>query len=354
MAEHQSKRNRVRRSPWYAWRWFAAGLILVYILVYMPTSLVIFTAGSAESVKPMVEVANGGNEQEDGEFMLTTVRRTNANLLLLAWNAFNDDAEFAKKEDSLAGRTEEEYMTELVFSMSGSQSNAILAAYHHAEVPYTQQANGVYVIRNMDKVANNEFQTNDRVTKIEGSDIKGITDLKQAIQNRKAGDELTVTVERKGEMTDVKATLVEFASSTDPDQKQVGFGTYYGEKIEIVPDDPQYKITFKESEIGGPSAGLMFTLELLNQLTPEDLTKGQRIAGTGTITPDGTVGMIGGVQHKVVAADREGAVLFLVPEGNYEEAKAKMDQMDTKMKLVSVGTLSDAMAALEQLDEAQP
>lgn len=353
MTERKSERKRVERSPWYAWKWFAAGLILVYLLVYMPTSLVIFTAGSAEPVKPMVEVANGGNQQEDGEFMLTTVRRTNANLFLLAWNAFNDDAEFAKKEDSLAGRTEEEYMTELVFSMSGSQSNAILAAYNHAKIPYTEQAQGVYVIRNIDKVANNEFQTNDRIAKIEGTDIKGITDLKQAIQNRKAGDELTVAVERNGEMVEVKATLVEFTSSADPDTKQVGFGTYYGEKVEIVPDDPQYKITFKESEIGGPSAGLMFTLELLNQLTPGDLTKGQRIAGTGTIAPDGTVGKIGGVQHKVVAADREGAVLFLVPEGNYEEAKAKVDKMDTKMKLVSVNTLSDAMAALEQLNEAQ-
>ena len=180
-----------------------------------------------------------------------------------------------------------------------------------------------------------------------------MTELKQAIQNRKAGDVVTVTVERNGEMVDTKATLVEFASSAEPNKKQVGFGTYYGQKVEIVPDDPQYKITFKESEIGGPSAGLMFTLELLNQLTPGDLTKGQRIAGTGTIAEDGTVGKIGGVQHKVVAADREGAVLFLVPEGNYEEAKAKVDQMDTKMQLVSVKTLSDALAALEQLAEAQ-
>ena len=353
MSERKSHQKQAERSPWYAWKWFAAGLILVYLLVYMPTSLVIFTAGSAEPVKPMVEVANGGNQQEDGVFMLTTVRRTNANLFLLAWNAFNDDAEISKKEDSLAGRTEEEYMTEMVFSMSGSQSNAILAAYNYAKIPYSQQPQGVYVIRNIDDVAKNEFVTNDRIANIDGTEIQGIADLKQAISNRKAGDELTVTVERNGEMVDTKATLVEFASSAEPNKKQVGFGTYYGQKVEIVPDDPQYKITFKESEIGGPSAGLMFTLELLNQLTPGDLTKGQRIAGTGTIAEDGTVGNIGGVQHKVVAADREGAVLFLVPEGNYEEAKAKVDKMDTKMKLVSVKTLSDALAALEQLDEAQ-
>ena len=76
--------------------------------------------------------------------------------------------------------------------------------------------------------------------------------------------------------------------------------------------DPKVKI--KTESIGGPSAGLMFSLEIYNQLTKNDLTKGHSIAGTGTIDPDGTVGRIGGIDKKVVAADNEGAEIFFAPD----------------------------------------
>lgn len=352
MAEENETRKVNNRSPWYAWKWLAAGLVLVYLLVYMPTTYVIFTAGSAEAVKPMVEVADADTE-EQGTFMLTTVRRVNANLLLLAWNAFNDDAEYSRKSDTLRGRTEEEYMTELVFSMTGSQSNAMLAAYNALHIPYKVEPQGVYLIRNMPNIAKNDFQPNDRVIDIESHPITTIEDLKEALKPYKAGDELDVIVERGGKQVQAKATLVTFDSSSNPGTKQTGFGSYYGQKTVIVPDDESKKITFKDSDIGGPSAGLMFTLEIMNQLSPGDLSRGIRIAGTGEITPEGKVGIIGGIQHKVVAADREGAELFLVPEGNYAEAKEKVDKMDTKMKLVPVKTLDDALKAIEQFEKPQ-
>ena len=73
------------------------------------------------------------------------------------------------------------------------------------------------------------------------------------------------------------------------------------------------KVTVKTDEIGGPSAGFMFSLEIYNQLTEEDLTKGYQIAGTGTIDADGTVGPIGGIEQKIVAADKAGAEFFFAP-----------------------------------------
>lgn len=97
----------------------------------------------------------------------------------------------------------------------------------------------------------------------------------------------------------------------------------------------------------------MFTLELINRLTPGDLTEGYRIAGTGTIEPGGNVGVIGGIQFKVVAADREKTALFLAPEGNYAEAKAKLETMNTKMKLVSVRTVGDALNAIQKFGAEQ-
>ncbi|WP_028595626.1 YlbL family protein [Paenibacillus assamensis] len=339
-----------RYGGWhFSWRWLIAIVALVYFLVYMPTPYVIYTPGSAESIKPLVDV-KGGDDTEQGAFMLTTVRRTYANMGLIVWHSFNSDAQFGKKQDALQGRSEAEYETELVFSMSGSQSNAILAAYHAANVPYDKVNTGLYVIYNLPNVSSNEFKTQDRLLSIEGQKVNTVKEVKTIIAKYKEGQTLTVQIEREGKKQDVKAKLVRYKPYKQAENTVVGFGTTFGEKVDIVPRNPKDKITFHESDIGGPSAGLMFTLELINRLTPGDLSRGHLIAGTGEITPEGKVGMIGGVQHKVVAAHQEGASLFLVPEGNYEEAKAKVDTMDTKMKLVSVRTLQDALTAIEQLE----
>ena len=98
--------------------------------------------------------------------------------------------------------------------------------------------------------------------------------------------------------------------------------------------------------MGGPSAGLAFTLALLDELTPGELTGGKKVAATGTITPSGAVGEIGGLPQKTVAVEREGAELFLVPLAELAEAQAKAE--GTNLKVVGVETLDDALAALQE------
>jgi PDZ domain-containing protein len=97
--------------------------------------------------------------------------------------------------------------------------------------------------------------------------------------------------------------------------------------------------------VGGPSAGLMFSLAVFDALTPEDLTAGHRIAGTGTIDLNGNVGTIGGVQQKVAAAERAGAQYFLCPPGNYEQARAAARHI----QVVRVATVQQAVAFLRTL-----
>lgn len=334
------------------WKWFFAALLFLYIMVYMPTPYVIYTPGSAEQVKPMVSV-QAGDETEDGTFMLTTVRRTYANLALLIWKSFDPHAEFGKKADSLQGRSEQEYVTEQLFNMSDSQLGAVLAAYNQLHIPYQLKSEGVFVIYNYPNLAHNEFETNDRIVEVDGQPVVDFDSLQAVMKGRKAGETVQVKVERNKQQKVVKATLVELGDPNKKEEKRVGFGLRYGQRKEAAPDDKGKTVTFKDSEIGGPSAGLMFTLELINRLTPGDLTQGHRIAGTGTIDPDGKVGIIGGVQFKVVAADREQAELFLVPEGNYAEAKAKLESMDTKMKLVPVRTVGEALQAIKQFSSEQ-
>ncbi|HBI05097.1 MAG TPA: peptidase, partial [Paenibacillaceae bacterium] len=112
-------------------------------------------------------------------------------------------------------------------------------------------------------------------------------------------------------------------------------------------------------KIGGPSAGLMFTLEIMNQVSKTDLTKGYRIAGTGEMLPDGTVGRIGGIEHKIIAAAEEGVDIFFAPNDhlplgvknrtNYEEAVETAKKINTNMKIVPVSTVDDAIKYLETL-----
>lgn len=104
------------------------------------------------------------------------------------------------------------------------------------------------------------------------------------------------------------------------------------------------------SSITGPSAGLVFTLELIQQLLGEDLTRGHVVAATGTVTPTGEVGPVGGVRHKVLAAERAGADVFLVPEANAGTAVAAA----RRLRVIPVRTVSEAVAALRSLPVRGP
>lgn len=115
--------------------------------------------------------------------------------------------------------------------------------------------------------------------------------------------------------------------------------------VEIA-EKPPFTLEIKLDEIGGPSAGLMFTLGIIDKLKPEDLTGGKIIAGTGTIDADGNVGEIGGIPQKLVGAKRAGAEVFLVPEGNC--AEAKQNAVDG-LPMFKVATLDDALSALDAL-----
>jgi PDZ domain-containing protein len=105
-------------------------------------------------------------------------------------------------------------------------------------------------------------------------------------------------------------------------------------------------VDIDSQNIGGPSAGMMFTLQIMDQLTEEPLTKGYRIAGTGTIDRDGVVGAIGGVHQKVYGAIAAGARAVLVPAANYDDAVAAAGD---QIEVVRVETIDDALVFLESL-----
>jgi len=119
------------------------------------------------------------------------------------------------------------------------------------------------------------------------------------------------------------------------------------EETTIVSSEVGYQVVPRN--VQGNSGGLMQTLNLYNRLVEEDITKGLRIAGTGTMDVQGRVGPIGGVRQKVITAARDGIDVFFVPAEDFADARAELDLLSTSMKLISVATFQEAIEALKQL-----
>lgn len=191
------------------------------------------------------------------------------------------------------------------------------------------------------------LRKDDVIIAIEGSPVHLASDIPPLLKGRKPGDSVTLTIKRQKEPAPLEVQL-ELTSSDEPGETRTIIG--------FVPNDaPPADLTFafpvdvgiNSGQVGGPSAGLAFTLALLDKLTPGDLTGGKLVAATGTMSPNERVGNIGGIRQKTVAVSRAGAQVFLVPA---DEAPEALDQAKgTDVQVIGVRDLDDALAALRQL-----
>ena len=198
----------------------------------------------------------------------------------------------------------------------------------------------------------------DKINSIDGVQLKESGQFVDTISRKILGDEIFLSLERDKEEINVAITLTEIPGGDG----RVGLGVHF-EEDQTLTTDPE--VIMHTSNIGGPSAGLMFTLQIMNQLIDEDITKGYKIAGTGEMLEDGTVGRIGGADFKVIAASRQGVEIFFAPDDdipeevldknpglltNYEEALQMANSIGTKMKIVPVKTIDEALEYLENLE----
>jgi len=178
----------------------------------------------------------------------------------------------------------------------------------------------------------------DVLTKVDGKPVTSRSTLIQRIMERKIGDEVTVEYTRAGKPGSVK---IKTAGAGNGEQRRPVIG------VSVEQQQPHpFTVSFDLDRIGGPSAGLMFALAIIDKLDPKDLTGGVFIAGTGEIDDDGNVGAIGGIPQKMIAAKAAGAKAFLTPDGNCAEA---VKTAPDGLRLVRVKTLDDALTSLETL-----
>lgn len=342
---------RIRRKQ-FPQPWLIGGLcalILFGILFLVPVPYYIAQPGSALEVRPMIQVEKA-QQQEKGTFLMTTVAMREGNIWSYLVTKVNRDYELIPAENVLRqGEDPVEYQHRQLEFMQESQQDAVIAAYKQADKTVIETHEGVEVFRLIEKMpASKVLKKGDRIIKVNNHQIRTSQDLIQFLRDKKPGEQVELQVVRSGKRLVKK---MELASLPLSGGKQAGVGI---EPITVrrITTDP--KVTINAEDIGGPSAGLMFSLEIINQLTNRDLTRGLRVAGTGTITTEGQVGQIGGVQHKVVAADREEADLFFVPadrslrDKNEKLAKETAKRIQTDMKIIPVRTLEEAIRYLEK------
>ncbi len=344
------------------------GFIIAYLVIYVPTPYYIIQPGSAEEIKPMVTIQEGPTE-EKGTFMLTTVRMSYSNTLMFILAQFNKNAEILKKSDLLQeGESQAEYSERQDYVMLNSQSNAMISAYEKAGIAYDITNKGVLVLQTLeDFPAAAILEPGDQIMKLDGKEVELREEVLTYIKTKKIGDTLKVTYKREGLERTAEIKLEALppdelpADSAEPLPQRAGLGIVPVDLQNVEAKEEEKQIEITAGDIGGPSAGLMFALEIYNQLVAQDITKGYRIAGTGTINTEGQVGVIGGIKYKVVAADKAGADIFFAPKDfipednkylpikNTTEAMNQAKKIKTKMIVVSVDTLEDALRYLETL-----
>ncbi|PRX69682.1 PDZ domain-containing protein [Cohnella sp. SGD-V74] len=326
-----------------------AVLFLLFYAYIKPWPYMLYGPGSAEPVHPRVET--GHELEEKGALLFTTVSTySNPNIFSILYARFNPRMEVKSEDTATGGATNlTAYRNLLSYMRDSSEANALLAAYTTMGKPIDVQPQGVIVVTLLpeSKAREHGLQEGDIITKVDDQDVPSAKELSDYLTGKKSGDEVKVSGTRGKEKFETTVPLITMA----PDNR-TGIGFRNETVLKVTAPDP---VKFDFADTGGPSAGLMMTLEIIAQLTGEDLTRGYRIAGTGTISADGTVGLIGGINYKLMAADRENADYFLVPyseqnESNWTLAQETVDKLKLKPKLVKVSTLQEAVEFLKKLE----
>jgi len=192
-----------------------------------------------------------------------------------------------------------------------------------------------------------KLEVGDFITEIEGKKINEIEEIRSSYAGKKIGDPLQITVEREDKSGNISTITTEVRLVENLDvpsetgEKKPAIGILVGTTARFPVD-----VEFNLPGVGGPSAGLIFSLGIIEKLTEEDLVRGRKIAGTGSITASGKVGGIGGIEEKMVGASRAGATIFLAPKENCPD----IVHVPRGLKVIPVSTLTEAIAALRAPD----
>lgn len=215
---------------------------------------------------------------------------------------------------------------------STAESGAIAAALGYLGIPVTTEVIVTAVLN--ETPAEGVLEPRDRIRAIDGKPVSTPQDVVDAVRAAPIGANLTLDIERGGDPTQVRITTVDNPDKPGSGLVGITVGNFY---------TPDFSIDFTLQDIGGPSAGLVFAMGIVDKLSADDITGGGHIAVTGTIAPDGSVGPIGGIRQKLAGARNAGAELFIMPRNHCAEAEGYIPE---GLTVVPVESLREAVAAV--------
>jgi PDZ domain-containing protein len=324
------------RAPTFPWRKiaFLAPVAVILIVLYMiRLPYFVLQPGPAQDVEPLIHVQQHQVYASDGHLLLTAVNIYQPNVYEALWAWIDKTQSVVPERDILGpGESPQEEFQRALSQMDTSKIDAAVVALTKFAGYPAKHGTGVLVESVLDgSPADGKLFAGDLITSVGGTPIDDPDQLGSIIRSAGVGHQLSFAIEAAGQRHTISVAP---AMIKGVDHPVIGIGS--------VANFP-FPLDIDSGQIGGPSAGLMWTLGLTDVLTPGDLTGGKTIAGTGTIGLDGAVGPIGGIAEKVVAAERAGAVVFFAPAEDAADARSVAGDM----AIVSVSTYADALTWLE-------
>ena len=335
---------------------FVALLAVSLVAVTRPVPYVrlspgpVYNALGEDQGHPVVTIDGAKTFPTDGSLGITTVYELGApgsRLSFLqafrSWLQPSDDVvprDFLYPEDAFNGdNSGDDFRKQGAAQLAESEQNAIVAALNYVGEPVTFDVVVSQVVPGTP--ADGVLQADDTILSINGEPVADYRDVKQIMGDVTPGAQIDVTVKRGDERLNEQITTIE--SPDDPQRAYIGVLLGLGFKSPV-------KVDLRLDDVGGPSAGLVFSLAIVDSLTPGSLTDGRDLAGTGTITPNGRVGPIGGIVQKMFGARDSGATTFVAPRSNCGDLQGHIpDGLD----VIAVRSLDEAVAALDGSGPAQ-
>jgi PDZ domain-containing protein len=331
-----------RRWPWWVPVLWAVAVVAlgVEVLRFIPSGQVVIAPGITGNLEKMVRVKDG-RKPGPGRMLMVAIDIGTASEFQYLTERFRPTEAFQPAQAVLGGLNMNQYVQFNDALMQESQWSAKIAGERLAGLDaYIKTLPGAVVLGLLSKSsAHGKLRPGDIITRIGPYVVRHYTDVRNIMHHFKVGQTVNLTVNANGKTKVVTVKTSHIKGDPDP-----AIGIYVAPWQKPVIPRP---VTIKAGQIGGPSAGMMFALEIYDQITGKNLSHGHIVAGTGEILPNGSVEEIGGVQQKVVTVYRAGARVFVVPRGNYQAAESMARKMGYHMQIFPVTNIHEALHDIE-------
>ena len=329
---------------YYIKRYFLIIIIAFLILLnVIPTPYFLVIPGQAIKLSENIIVENGEKDAK-GQFILTSTAIIKANLILHIYSFFDSNIDLKNKDDEiLFNMDQEDYINIMEKLMQESQMISKIVALRKAGYLPEISGRGILVNGILDNsLAKNKLLTGDVIIKVDEQFTDSLEEFSKIIGNYTSNQIVRITFLRNNSSYSTLIPLIKLPD-TDDKTERIGIGIY-AETKDLQCDFP-LEVEIDLNKIKGPSAGLMIALEILNQLTENDLSSSLVIAGTGNLSIDGSITEVDGIKQKIISAKKKKADIFLVPQKNYSEA-LKFGQ---GLRIIPVDDFDDTIMKLIKL-----